>query len=365
MSQTLWQQLQKQGLVSGDEPVVENDNSPWYVRTMLAIAGWFGALFLLGAVFSVIGLWLESAFTAGVLGLVSCLVAVLIYRMPKLNDFMAQFAFAISLVGQSLLVFSILSELEAFEGRDSLSERFHLLSIVTVFLQTLLFFMISNYLHRTWSALLVAVSLMYLMNIYGFYPFTLSILLAAGIALWLQEFNWVTLGNKLTAPAYALVFVSLFLLCCDIFYGSQPYFLRDIFGVKEMPSVMTQKLFHLSQGGVLVGLVLVLLRRLGTSWFTGAGIAAILLSVLVAGIGLYVPGLTIGIALVLIGFSHSNRVLTGLGLVTVVVFVFQFYYLLDLTLLEKSGLLVVSGLILLLVRYLMSNLWPIEGSKHA
>lgn len=365
MSQTLWQQLQQQGLVKGVEPIVDNGDAPWYVRTMLAIAGWFGALFLLGAVFSVIGLWLESALTAGVLGLVSCLMAVLIYRMAKLNDFMAQFAFAVSLVGQSLLVFSILSELDVFEGGDSLAERFHVLSIITVLLQTLLFFFISNYLHRMWSALLVTVSLMYLMNLYGLYPFTLSILLAAGIALWLQEFKWVTLGNKLTTPAYALVFVSLFLLCCETFYGSQSYFLRDIFGVKEVSPMMSETVFPLSLGGVLVGLVLVLLKRSGTSWFTGVGFAAILFSVLVAGLGLYVPGVTVGIVLVLMGFAHSNRVLIGSGLVTLVVFVFQFYYQLDLTLLSKSGLLVASGFGLWLIRYVMLYCWPKGGSKHA
>ena len=49
-AQQLWQQLQQQGLVTGDMPPLSNVNSPWYVRVMLGVAGWIGALFLLGFV---------------------------------------------------------------------------------------------------------------------------------------------------------------------------------------------------------------------------------------------------------------------------------------------------------------------------
>ena len=372
MSQTLWQQLTQKGLVSGEEPVVANDNSPWYVRTMLGIAGWFGALVLWAAVFSVFGLLIGFSSTAGILGLGACLVAVLIYRAGKKNDFLAQFAFAISLAGQSLLVFSILSELNIFGSVDGLSDRLRMLSIVTICLQLLLFFVISDYLHRMWSALLITLSVMFLMNMYGLHAFTLSILLAGGVGLWLQEFNWAKLGNKLTTPAYAMVFISVLLLFVQTFLWShyQSYFWFDsdfwrrAFGLPSTVDVLPVRVFSLSAGVVLLGLVLVLLKRAG-NWTSGIGIAAILLSILAAYIGLFVPGFTVGIILVLIGFAHSNRVLSGLGLVILVVFVFQFYYLLELNLLHKSGLLVASGLGLLVVRYVMNYVWPIGVDKHA
>jgi hypothetical protein len=365
MSETLWQQLKQQGLVSGDEPVVENDNAPWYVRTMLGIAGWFGALFLLGAIFSGIEIFLDSSFAAGILGICACLVAVLIYRIPSRNDFLEQFAFAISLAGQSLVVFSILRELDTFEGRGSFIEGLRILSIITICLQTILFFAIPNYLHRIWSSILTVASLMFLMNFYGFYPFTLSILLGVGVALWLQEFNWAKLGSKLTSPAYALVFVSVFLLVAQTYLWPHSRFWSEAFGLPEVQSASTSRLFALSCGVVLLGLVLVLLKRAGTSWFSVTGIASVILSVLAVYIGMYVPGITVGIILVILGFAHSNRVLTGLGLVILVVFVFQFYYQLDLTLLIKSGLLVASGLVLLVVRQLMNSVWPAGEDKHA
>ena len=46
----LWAQLRDGGLVEGDLPEVGDARAPWFVRVMLGIAGWIGALFLLGFV---------------------------------------------------------------------------------------------------------------------------------------------------------------------------------------------------------------------------------------------------------------------------------------------------------------------------
>ena len=53
----LWARLSADGLVEGEMPEPGRPASPWYVRTMLGIAGWIGALFLLaflGAAFSLL-----------------------------------------------------------------------------------------------------------------------------------------------------------------------------------------------------------------------------------------------------------------------------------------------------------------------
>src|SRR5688572_29235181 len=43
----IWARLRQAGLVQGELPEQEGARSPWFVRAMLGIAGWFGALFLL------------------------------------------------------------------------------------------------------------------------------------------------------------------------------------------------------------------------------------------------------------------------------------------------------------------------------
>ena len=46
----LWQRLTDAGLANGPLPERSGSVSPWFVRAMLGIAGWIGALFLLGFV---------------------------------------------------------------------------------------------------------------------------------------------------------------------------------------------------------------------------------------------------------------------------------------------------------------------------
>jgi len=292
---TLWKKLSEKGLVAGEEPVLVEDSAPWYVRTMLGIAGWIGALFMLGALFSGFWAFFESEIASGVLGLVACLVSIVIYRSMMHNDFMAQFGFAISLAGQGLLTFGMLQGLELFEGGDEFIGRVRMLALIMVVLQLILFIMIPNFLHRIWSGVIGISALTFLLIQFGFYPFSLAILLALGGA-------W---GNNLSS---------------------------------------------LLLGGVLIAVVAVLLVRAQVNMLSSKGVAALFLALFIALMGVWTPGITIALVFVILGYAHGNKVLTGVGLVTLVIFVSQFYYQLDLTLLYKSLVLVVSGLALLLIR---------------
>jgi uncharacterized membrane protein len=66
------------------------------------------------------------------------------------------------------------------------------------------------------------------------------------------------------------------------------------------------------------------------------------------------PGLLASLALITVGYARDNRVLTGIGVVHVPVFLVYFYYALDMDLLSKSWLLMGCGLILLLARWGLS-----------
>ncbi len=64
------------------------------------------------------------------------------------------------------------------------------------------------------------------------------------------------------------------------------------------------------------------------------------------------PGLLYAIALLILGFGLRDTIFGGLGLIALPVFIIYFYYSLQVSLLEKSGILFVSGLVCLLVAYL-------------
>src|SRR5438067_203119 len=78
--QELWTRLSETGLVSGEMPVAVESKSPWPVRLMLGIAGWLGALFLLGFAGAAFALLFRSAQAALPVGLICCAAAYVIFR---------------------------------------------------------------------------------------------------------------------------------------------------------------------------------------------------------------------------------------------------------------------------------------------
>jgi|GEM_PF-4937256 len=64
------------------------------------------------------------------------------------------------------------------------------------------------------------------------------------------------------------------------------------------------------------------------------------------------PGLLFAIALLTLGYGLRDPIYTGLGLIGLPTFIIFFYYSLQVSLLEKSGILLASGIVCLLVAYL-------------
>jgi len=64
----------------------------------------------------------------------------------------------------------------------------------------------------------------------------------------------------------------------------------------------------------------------------------------------------------LLGFSLQNRLAFGLGVILFVFFLSHYYYSLQLDLMEKAGVMIVSGGLLLLLRGSLSRLMPKEAA---
>ena len=122
--------------------------------------------------------------------------------------------------------------------------------------------------------------------------------------------------------------------------------------------------------GLLVGLVLCavawrLLAREGVPLTSRAAIAAGSAALVVALLGVKMPGLAAAGLLLVLGFANGNRVLLGLGLLGLIGFVSSYYYRLDATLLAKSGYLAAGGIALLLVRAALRRLAAARETGHA
>ena len=87
-------------------------------------------------------------------------------------------------------------------------------------------------------------------------------------------------------------------------------------------------------------------------------------AVMLAVFSLKIPGIPVGVCIILLGFAHGNRVLTGLGIGSLLLYLSTYYYSLNQTLLVKSQALAICGAVLLLLRWLLHWSLQQDGKNH-
>ena len=335
-----WARLREARLAQGDMPPAENAGSPWYVRVMLGVAGWIGALFLLGFVGMALAFLFREAIAGMAVGLACCVAAYALLRAYPRHDFLAQFALALSLAGQVLFVFGVM---ENGWGRDE--SRVARLLIIAAF-QAGLAIAMPLFIHRVWSAWMGVTALAMALGELSLGAVVTALVSAGAAAVWLNEFSLARHAAVLRPVAYGL---SLALLQ---FQGFAAWGLgSDLAHLSSRPGATSD----IVMSAALVGVVLVivtwrLLARENVALPTRQAAAAITAAVVVALIGMRMPGLAAAAMLVVLGFANGNRTLFGLGFLGLIAFVSSYYYRLDVTLLAKSGYLAAGGLALLVLR---------------
>jgi hypothetical protein len=342
-----WTRLRQAGLVQGDPPPPDPASSPWYVRVMLGVAGWIGAFFLLAFVGAVLSFLFREALIGIAAGLACCVAAYALLRAKPRNDFLVQFALAISLAGQVLFVTGVMQG-----GWEHGGPRTGRLLVVALFEAGLAIAM-PLFIHRVWSswaAVFAFAMAMGQMSIGAMVPAFVS---AAAAALWLTEFSVGRHSSLSRAAAYGL---SLALLQ---FQGLAAWGLGSDLANLSTRQVTTWEPVASAAllGAVLVFVAWRLLIREGAGLPRGPALAALGIAVLVAIIGMRMPGLAAAAMLAVLGFANGNRVLLGLGLFGLIGFVSSYYYRLDVTLLAKSGYLAAAGVVLLVVRQALVGLF--------
>jgi len=119
---SLWNKLANAELIDGEPPVNNEVDSPWFVKILIAFSGWLAACFLLiflGLVFSAL---FDSPLATFVAGVALLLAAFGMFK-SKPNDFFINIAFALSIVAQILLFFSI------FQLFEDSNEKFFIIGL--------------------------------------------------------------------------------------------------------------------------------------------------------------------------------------------------------------------------------------------
>ncbi|HEX8623564.1 MAG TPA: DUF4401 domain-containing protein [Allosphingosinicella sp.] len=346
-AEALWDRLSAEGLVEGGMPEPERSASPWFVRVMLGVAGWIAALFLIAFVGTGFAFIIEDAAFAAVAGAACCAGAFALFRVAGGNDFGEQFGLAISLVGQVLIAIGLADFLEMDDPAFWL---------VLAAVEAGLALAVPNFLHRLLAAGGAAVALALAVNQLSLHGLAAPLLCAALAWVWLEPKRWAGTGRIWRPIGYGL---ALALLLVETFrlFGAEQWFA----GRAEAPGWFALHGPLLGRGltaAILVWVAATLtLREQGqgagriSAYTVGAAIIFGLLS-------LKAPGLASASLILLLGFAAGSRILVALGILSLLGFVAHFYYSLQASLLEKSGILALTGLLLLAAHFAIRFKFP-------
>lgn len=340
----LWDRLAAEGLVEGERPPPAPEQAPWYVRAMLGIAGWIGALFLLGFVGAAFAFVMEDASAALIAGALCCAGAFALYRSLKGQDFGDQFALALSLAGQMLLIYGL---------GDLLAAADPLFYFAIAAIEAGLVLTIPNFLHRILAAAGAAIALALAVAQLSLYGLAAPLLCAAFAWIWLEPARWAR-GPLWRPIGYGLV---LALLLTETF---------RLLGVVHWFGLGSQAAGWMPLYGPLIGrglsaallvtAAIVLSNREGHGRTGRVGLASTGGAALLGLVSLGAPGLASALLVLLLGFAAGSRLLMAFGTLGLLGFASHFYYSLHATLLAKSGLLALTGLCLLAAHLVLRRL---------
>lgn len=312
--------------------------APWYIKTLIGVGAWFGALFFL------FFLWASQLFvfdqpgTTMIWGIIFIGTAVGVnYAGKSKNVFLEQLALALSTAGHILVLWAA----HRYGGT-------RLIFLISLLLCVLLYRLYRSSIHRFFSCILViGTAISYILNSGSHHWLHVLLFLeiaAVGFLLakkWYSK-EWRPIGYALVM-AVPLMFSMLLLPRDEIYTPWWPSNIILIFAlvwlyirISKTPGNQTTRIEPL----VLAVIVTILLGAISS------------------------PGILAAAGLLVLGYHLRDKALTGLGLTFLPLYIVLFYYNLNMTLDVKSWILAGSGVVLLGLRqYLKHRPWTKEENQ--
>ena len=342
--------LRIEGLATPDDDAARaallatsEDYIPWYIRLAVGLGAWAATALLLGFIGALAGL--ENSVARLLFGAVLLSGAVWLRRDTR-AEFMRQAAVAASLASQALIISAV----------HDMTDSTLAACVSAIALAIALVRMMPDAVHRFLSgalgagALIVAASTL---AVPGAVEMATLLLVAVAAYLWrvqLRERSVAT--TEMLAPVGYAVVVTLFVVLVIGASTALTNVTREVHrdfvfaSAGAWPSALTT----LGMTAALLALVWRITDEHGAAHDSPTAFAA-LAGVVALGAGaLHSPGIVAGAAVLVLAFDRRNPVLLGLAVLFLLVFGAVFYYSLHLTLLEKSGVLAGSGVLLLAIR---------------
>jgi uncharacterized membrane protein len=113
---------------------------------------------------------------------------------------------------------------------------------------------------------------------------------------------------------------------------------------------------ELLTGIVIVYVVYQLLARQNIRFPARAATVAYSAALILILTSLKMYGVSVGVMVILLGYANGNRILTGLGIASLLFYISAYYYFMHTTLLEKSQWLALLGIVLVIASGIMRSL---------
>ena len=331
--------------------------SPWFISLLFGMSGILASLFFIGFLTLMLdntGL-LDSTLAVIIIGaLLSIIGGFLFYNArSRHSPFWNGLAFAITLAGQGYIAFALLA--------SEIAEPLNIMLLLLV--QLLMTIVIPNFIYRLLSATLALSYLFYLLNYYHLSEVSLGLFALITSVAHLQRYtlaafiptkwraSFFDISSAIGyASAYVLLLVSVYFIAAE--YGNSFDNLDSLDNYGEAFSYN----YYLAQGLLTLASLYaayLILKRYHIKLLSTAGLLISAAIIVLGVISIYVSGLLATSLIIIIATANSQRVLLGLGVIALVVYIFWYYYQLDTSLLVKSASMLVIGIALLLLRWLL------------
>ena len=345
--QALIARLVHEGLVPADAPeqarvalkAEVEGHLPWYMSLAVAMGAWLATIFLLFAIFAISGLRSE---TAQILVGIMLAAGAMFARRETDSEFLRWAAVAVALAGLGLITAGVGGAMDSA-----------IWAAATCLVVSIAFVWLAPDFTLRFLATLSAGGATFVWLVGNKFPFAFDtgvvVVIAAIVFVWRYKMSERadSLAEMLEPVGYALLIV-LFgaLLGRTLATSTHSHWSlelsRDVGSLGPLATIACT--------AALLALAWRVLDEHG-SCLSSPMSFAVLAGVVLLGAGtMEAPGIVAGIAALMLAFDRRNPVLLGMAAIFLTVFGSFFYYSLEVSLLQKSGVLIGSGLLLLGIR---------------
>lgn len=314
---------------------------PWYIKSMLALSGWLGALFIMAMFFFAFSSLLDSEVTCLLMSLLMLVIANRVLSSPS-NEFVEHLALALSIAAQALFVVAVIP-----------LDHDELILLVLALFQATLVVVMPSMMHRVWSTLCCCFALEAVLTPWGLPHFLTSFMLVALAWLVVNEFRLSKWFQLVSGIKFGVV-VTLIVLTCTQIFGLDSRVFFDSFSPDDilLPTWAAAVAYVVS---IMIS-TRYLLNYIAIDIRTSKTKLALVMVFALALLTSFAPGMGICVVILLLAYVHSDRVMLGLGVLGLIKYSSTYYYSLEYTLLVKAGVLMLTALLMLLCHWVFNNI---------